>query len=118
MRRPPDPREPAPSRGALSELRARLLLEGLSDEEAAALAIRLEPEVFVSMELSTWRTDAGHLDALGGISAYTRVAAVSLTNALRMRDDRDLPAPSWAGWGLADGRNGEYGPVVMGNQPS
>lgn len=54
---------------AMSELRARLRVEGLSDAEAAALPIRLEPEVFASMELSTWRTDAGDLDVLAGLPA-------------------------------------------------
>jgi hypothetical protein len=49
---------------SLKELNARLRVEGLSDEEARALPVRLDAMTLRNMELSTWRTDAGDLDIL------------------------------------------------------
>jgi hypothetical protein len=46
-------------------LNARLRVEGLSDEEARQLPVQLDAAMLSSMEISTWRTDAGDLDVLG-----------------------------------------------------
>lgn len=52
---------------AMRELHARLHVEGLSDEEAAALPVQLVGPTLSRMEISTWRTDAGDLDVLADI---------------------------------------------------
>lgn len=49
--------------GALQELRARLRVSGLTDEESAALPIHIEG-ILRQGDFSTWRTDAGDLDIL------------------------------------------------------
>ena len=54
---------------ALADLGARLRVEGLTDIEAKALPVRLEPETLGAMELSTWRTDAGDVDILTELPA-------------------------------------------------
>ena len=41
---------------AMRELNARLRVDGLSDDEAAALPIRLDSDTLGRMEISTWRT--------------------------------------------------------------
>ncbi|MGH9184478.1 MAG: nucleotidyl transferase AbiEii/AbiGii toxin family protein [Acidimicrobiales bacterium] len=52
---------------AMRELHARLRAEGLDDEEAARLPVRVDGESLARMEISTWRTDAGDLDILADI---------------------------------------------------
>jgi Nucleotidyl transferase AbiEii toxin, Type IV TA system len=52
---------------AMREVNARLHVEGLSDEDAAQLPVRVEPETLARMEISTWRTDAGDFDVLADI---------------------------------------------------
>ncbi|MGH2625590.1 MAG: nucleotidyl transferase AbiEii/AbiGii toxin family protein [Anaerolineales bacterium] len=52
---------------AMRDLRARLRVEGLSDEEAAVLPVQVTGSTLVRMEISTWRTDAGDLDVLTDI---------------------------------------------------
>jgi len=47
---------------AMSELHARLRVEGLSDAEATALPVQLSGATLARMRISTWRTDAGDLD--------------------------------------------------------
>jgi hypothetical protein len=54
---------------AMAELNARLRVEGLSDEEARQLPVQLDAAMLGSMEISTWRTDAGDLDILGDMPA-------------------------------------------------
>lgn len=54
---------------ALQELNARLRVEGLSDEEAQALPVVFDAQMFLTMEISTWRTDAGDFDVLAEIPA-------------------------------------------------
>ena len=49
---------------AMRELKARLRVEGLTDEESAALPVRLDGLTFSRTQISTWATDAGHLDVL------------------------------------------------------
>ena len=49
---------------AMRALNARLRVEGLSDEEAAALHGFIDGERLARMEISTWRTDAGDFDVL------------------------------------------------------
>jgi hypothetical protein len=49
---------------ALRDLNARLRVHGLSDEESAALPLRLDGIAIGQMEISTWRTDVGDLDLL------------------------------------------------------
>ncbi len=49
---------------SLRDLRARLRVEGLSDDESAALGVRVDADTLARMEISTWRTDAGDLDVL------------------------------------------------------
>lgn len=52
---------------AMTELRARLRVEGLSDEESAALPVVLDRQFLSTSELSTWRTDAGDFDVLADL---------------------------------------------------
>ena len=52
---------------ALRDLGARLRVGGLSDEEAKALPVVIDASTLRSMEISTWRTDAGDLDVLAAI---------------------------------------------------
>lgn len=52
---------------ALSELGARLRVEGLSDAEAAALPVHVDADTLGRLEISTWRTDAGDLDVLADL---------------------------------------------------
>lgn len=49
---------------AMRELNARLRVEGLTDEESAALPGFIEGARLARMEISTWRTDAGDFDVL------------------------------------------------------
>ncbi|MFI5047288.1 MAG: hypothetical protein ACHQIG_09520 [Acidimicrobiia bacterium] len=53
--------------GAMRELNARLRVEGLSDDEARTLPLPIDAESLRSMEISTWRTNAGDLDLLMAI---------------------------------------------------
>ena len=48
----------------MRELNARLRVEGLSDEESAALPVQLDGLMLSRSQISTWATDAGHLDVL------------------------------------------------------
>ncbi len=52
---------------AMRELNARLRVEGLTDEEAAALPLVVDGARLAQMEISTWRTDAGDMDVLADI---------------------------------------------------
>ncbi len=52
---------------AMRELHARLHVEGLSDEEASDLPVRVVGATLARMEISTWRTDAGARDVLADI---------------------------------------------------
>jgi len=54
---------------ALRELNARLRVEGLSDEESRALPVVVDGQMFLTMEISTRRTDAGDFDVLAEIPA-------------------------------------------------
>ncbi len=49
---------------AMRELRARLRVEGLTDEESASLPVQLDGLTLSRSQISTWATDAGHLDVL------------------------------------------------------
>lgn len=49
---------------ALIELRARLRVGGMSDEEASKLPITIDAETLLAFGSSTWMTDAGPLDLL------------------------------------------------------
>ena len=51
----------------MRELNARLFVEGLSDDEASLLPMRLDGTWLARMEISTWRTDAGDFDVLADI---------------------------------------------------
>lgn len=52
---------------AMRELNARLRVEGLDDEAAARLPVRLDGDTLSRMEVSTWRTDAGDFDVLADL---------------------------------------------------
>lgn len=54
---------------AMRELGARLRVEGLSDDEASELPIRVDADMLATMEISTWTTDAGWFDVLNDIPA-------------------------------------------------
>ncbi len=54
---------------ALKELHAHLRVTGMSDEEMAALPVRVDAETLARSEISTWRTDAGDIDVLADIPA-------------------------------------------------
>ena len=49
---------------AMRELKARLRVEGLTDEESAPLPVQLDSVTLSRIQISTWATDAGHLDVL------------------------------------------------------
>ncbi len=49
---------------ALQELNARLRVEGMTDEEAATLPVRLDARALERMQITNWRTDAGDLDVM------------------------------------------------------
>jgi hypothetical protein len=49
---------------AMADLHARLRVAGMTDDEARQLPVRLDATMLKSMEISTWRTDAGDLDIL------------------------------------------------------
>lgn len=51
----------------MRELKARLRVEGISDEEAAELPVLIDGERLARMEISTWRTDAGDFDVLADV---------------------------------------------------
>jgi hypothetical protein len=57
--------------GALRELGAFLRVDGLSDEEARALPLPIDGRTLQSMELSTWRTEAGDVDVLAALPDRT-----------------------------------------------
>jgi hypothetical protein len=66
---------------ALKELHAYLRVEGLTDEEARQLPVVIDASTLASMDISTWRTDAGDLDILiglptrsGGRASYDQLA--------------------------------------------
>ena len=52
---------------AMREMKARLRVGGLTDEESASLPVQLSGSTLARMEISTWRTDAGDLDVLADI---------------------------------------------------
>ena len=55
---------------ALTELNARLRIEGLSDDDAKALSRGvIHPEFFARAEITTWMTNAGPVDILHDIPA-------------------------------------------------
>lgn len=54
---------------AMRELGARLRVEGLPDDEAAALPVRIDAAMLAIIEISTWSTDAGWFDVLANIPA-------------------------------------------------
>jgi hypothetical protein len=49
---------------AMRELKARLRVEGLTEEESAALPVQLDELTLSRPQISTWATDAGNLDVL------------------------------------------------------
>lgn len=51
----------------MTELHARLHVEGLTDHEAAQLPIRLDAGWLARLEISTWSTDAGDFDVLADL---------------------------------------------------
>jgi len=52
---------------AMSELHARLRVEGMTDEDAAALPASLDADMLGRLAISTWTTDAGDFDVLADI---------------------------------------------------
>lgn len=55
---------------ALTELNARLRIEGISDDDATAMSRGLvHPDFFARAEITTWMTDAGPVDILHDIPA-------------------------------------------------
>ena len=48
----------------MRELDARLAVEGMTDEEARQLPVHLDGAFLAAMEISTWTTEAGHVDVL------------------------------------------------------
>jgi hypothetical protein len=54
---------------AMKELGARLRVEGLSDEESAALTVPLDGAWLRNQEITTWRTNAGDFDVLCNMPA-------------------------------------------------
>lgn len=54
---------------ALKELNARLRAAGMTDDEAKALPVRIDPTTLDRAGMSTWMTDAGPFDVLAGLEA-------------------------------------------------
>lgn len=54
--------------GALTELRARLRIGGMSDEESKGLGVVIDAVMLSRAQQTTWRTDAGDLDVLTEVS--------------------------------------------------
>lgn len=52
---------------ALRELGAFLRVDGLTDDEARGLPVRIDRATLTRMDISTWRTTAGDLDVLTAI---------------------------------------------------
>lgn len=73
---------------AMKALNARLRVEGLSDDEARQLPVRLDAESLGRMDISTWRTDAGDLDVLTAIPARdgSRVSYPDLVESAELVD--------------------------------
>ena len=44
---------------SLRELNARQRVDGLNDEESRTLPVVVDAQMFLTIEISTWRTDAG-----------------------------------------------------------
>ncbi|MGH3849554.1 MAG: hypothetical protein ACRDRT_07620 [Pseudonocardiaceae bacterium] len=57
--------------GAMRELKARIRVEGLSDEEATQLPTIIDGRMLAAMEISTWTTEAGQFDVLTDIPERT-----------------------------------------------
>lgn len=55
---------------ALRELKARLRVSGLTDEESAALPVQIEAILDQQTDFSNWRTDAGDLDVMKAIPGH------------------------------------------------
>ncbi len=54
---------------ALVDLHSYLRVSGLSDDEMAALPVRIDAETLARSEISTWRSEAGDIDILADIPA-------------------------------------------------
>lgn len=54
---------------ALVELRARLRVAGMTDEEAGSLPVRIDSTTLGRAGMTTWMTDAGPFDILAGLEA-------------------------------------------------
>jgi hypothetical protein len=54
---------------AMRELRARLRVAGMSDDEARLLPVQVDGATLADMSLTTWMTDAGPFDVLDGLEA-------------------------------------------------
>lgn len=52
---------------ALRELNARLRVAGMTDADAAALPVQIDPVTLEAAGMSTWMTDAGPFDVLAGL---------------------------------------------------
>jgi hypothetical protein len=52
---------------ALTELNARLRVAGLTDDDAKALPLRIDPTTLDRAGMTTWMTDAGAFDVLAGL---------------------------------------------------
>lgn len=80
----------------MRELNARLRAEGLSDEDAASLPVRLDRSSLLRMEISTWRTDAGDLD----IWPTSRTDPVDASATTNLSSHRIIwgTAASWSEW--------------------
>jgi len=70
----------------MRELNAYLRVAGLSDEDARSLPMELDATTLASLDISTWRTDAGDLDILTTIP--TRSGGRALYEQLLPRAER------------------------------
>lgn len=52
---------------AMRELKARLRVSGMTDEEAMALPVQIDGATLADLSISTWMTDAGPFDVLAGL---------------------------------------------------
>jgi len=105
---------------AMRELNARLRVGGLSDDEAAALPVQLDGLTLSRSQISTWATDAGHLDV--------RVDMVNRQGHRQRYEDSKAPPKSsplqvsrseWPAWRTSSPRRSTPGaPKTMRRSPS
>jgi hypothetical protein len=53
----------------MRELKARLRVAGMTDEDAMLLPVQIDGATLADLSITTWMTDAGPFDVLAGLEA-------------------------------------------------